>query len=380
MKTCPVCQNQVEDNFTGSCSNLECGWEFELFGGELTQELQRQYEERLKKLRSIYNNRKSEDDKKKENKLLDEIERLKKENNNAKNIPKEQSNPEKSAKKIIEKSEPEGFVNKPRLIPPKRISEETQRRKRKRRNNMLLILIGAMLCFALIVILLYDNSNRVQFVKPPINAVEIAYKKAEMANSYESYGNFLLSYPQSSYSSLARLKMVEIAYKKVEKENTIDSYFKFQGLYPNSTYSKAIQLKINQLLAKKNTKSDNSIETGRIQPKYIPDGNGNGVRKLPNLPEDPIEMINILCDQNYTADIRNSLGEMVKQKAFANKEVVIVTYYDANMKTRTNAEKVDDYINRIKNWDDILQVVEIKSERNKNNQLTRLEVYEKVKK
>jgi hypothetical protein len=43
MKTCPVCNIEVPDDSTGLCSNPDCPWEFELFGGDLSPEMQNEY-------------------------------------------------------------------------------------------------------------------------------------------------------------------------------------------------------------------------------------------------------------------------------------------------------------------------------------------------
>jgi len=55
MKECPVCNIDVSDDYTGLCSNPDCPWEFELFGGDLSQETQNEYSKKLLKMQKIYN-------------------------------------------------------------------------------------------------------------------------------------------------------------------------------------------------------------------------------------------------------------------------------------------------------------------------------------
>jgi hypothetical protein len=53
MKNCPVCNTQVEDQYTDLCPNTNCTWEFE-FISEMTPELKDRYEEKLKRARAAY--------------------------------------------------------------------------------------------------------------------------------------------------------------------------------------------------------------------------------------------------------------------------------------------------------------------------------------
>lgn len=53
MKKCPVCNTQVEDQYTGLCPNTDCTWEFE-FISYMTPEIKDRYEEKLKRARAAY--------------------------------------------------------------------------------------------------------------------------------------------------------------------------------------------------------------------------------------------------------------------------------------------------------------------------------------
>ena len=56
MKPCPVCNTEVEDLYTGFCPNRDCTWEFE-FVSEMTPEVLRRYEEKLRRAKRLYDNR-----------------------------------------------------------------------------------------------------------------------------------------------------------------------------------------------------------------------------------------------------------------------------------------------------------------------------------
>lgn len=53
MKNCPVCNTQVEDQYTNLCPNTDCTQDFE-FISEITHELKAKYEEKLKRARAVY--------------------------------------------------------------------------------------------------------------------------------------------------------------------------------------------------------------------------------------------------------------------------------------------------------------------------------------
>ena len=53
MKPCPVCNTKVEDLYTGLCPNQDCTWEFE-FVSEMSPEVQRRYEEKLRRAKAAY--------------------------------------------------------------------------------------------------------------------------------------------------------------------------------------------------------------------------------------------------------------------------------------------------------------------------------------
>ncbi len=53
MKKCPVCNTQVEDQYTGLYPNTDCTWEFE-FISYMTPEIKDRYEEKLKRARAAY--------------------------------------------------------------------------------------------------------------------------------------------------------------------------------------------------------------------------------------------------------------------------------------------------------------------------------------
>ena len=54
MKKCPVCNAQVEDLYTDLCPNPGCTWEFELIAAEPMPEMQKRYEEKLRRARASY--------------------------------------------------------------------------------------------------------------------------------------------------------------------------------------------------------------------------------------------------------------------------------------------------------------------------------------
>jgi len=54
MKNCPVCSTQVEDLYTGLCTNSDCTWKFEFIGAEPTPEIRNKYKEKLNKAKSLY--------------------------------------------------------------------------------------------------------------------------------------------------------------------------------------------------------------------------------------------------------------------------------------------------------------------------------------
>ena len=61
MKPCPVCNTQVEDLYTGFCPNQVCTWEFE-FVSEMTPEVQRRYEEKLRRAILTFQRFKAQDE------------------------------------------------------------------------------------------------------------------------------------------------------------------------------------------------------------------------------------------------------------------------------------------------------------------------------
>ena len=59
MKHCPVCiVTEVEDSYTGLCPNPDCTWEFD-FVNEMTPEVQKKYEEKLKRFKKHFIERKN---------------------------------------------------------------------------------------------------------------------------------------------------------------------------------------------------------------------------------------------------------------------------------------------------------------------------------
>jgi hypothetical protein len=90
MKQCPVCNIDVSDDYTGLCCNPDCPWEFELFGGDLSQETQTEYSKKLLKMQKIYNRSTIE--------ICDTKELIERKEFNDYNLPKlEVQGPEKKA-------------------------------------------------------------------------------------------------------------------------------------------------------------------------------------------------------------------------------------------------------------------------------------------
>jgi formylglycine-generating enzyme required for sulfatase activity len=54
MKSCPVCNIEVSDDYTGLCTSAVCLWEFELFGGDISPILLKEYRTRLYKTQRLF--------------------------------------------------------------------------------------------------------------------------------------------------------------------------------------------------------------------------------------------------------------------------------------------------------------------------------------
>jgi hypothetical protein len=59
MKRCPVCQTLVDDSYTSLCSNADCVWEFELYTGDTSPEIEMYTKIKLQEAKSKYSIRKA---------------------------------------------------------------------------------------------------------------------------------------------------------------------------------------------------------------------------------------------------------------------------------------------------------------------------------
>lgn len=67
------------------------------------------------------------------------------------------------------------------------------------------------------------------------------WKKAQKANTIESYQEFLRNYPESEFFNAANLKLIELEFNKAKKVNTIDGYKYFLDEYGENSFTEEVK-------------------------------------------------------------------------------------------------------------------------------------------
>jgi len=164
--------------------------------------------------------------------------------------------------------------------------------------------------------------------------MKMQWDSASTKNTKAAYEDFLRQYPNSEFTSEAKLKIETINFKEAEKENTLESYEKFIKCYPSSQF-------VGQ--AKSNIES---ISFQQAKEVHTTDGYEKFIGHFPNskyLNEAQSKLENLLFqkakDQNtiefYEKFIDRFPNSVLKNEAQQNLEILYYTHFDKAKKTNT---------------------------------------------
>ena len=96
----------------------------------------------------------------------------------------------------------------------------------------------------------------------------VAYNQAELANTLESYSEFIDKYPNANQVESAWKQIHVLSFKNASKKNTINEYLSFINLFPDAIQVKEAQKKIELIEYKNVKRRNNSNEYLRFLNEY----------------------------------------------------------------------------------------------------------------